>query len=123
MSAGRYDITAYQGSTVSRVFTYRDSNGVAVNLTSYTARMDVRAGLWPADGQKPAGADGVPTLDADTMITLGGAAGTITLLIPAVSMVMAAGDYVYDLELQSPSGVVTILLEGSFTVRPNVTRS
>jgi hypothetical protein len=55
-------------------------------------------------------------------ITVGGAAGTITLNVAATDMVnVDDGQYVYDLELVQ--GVtVTRLVMGTFLVRPEVTR-
>jgi hypothetical protein len=50
-------------------------------------------------------------------------AGVITLSLTATeTAALAAGRYVYDLELVSSGGVVTRLLEGVVTVSPEVTR-
>jgi hypothetical protein len=60
--------------------------------------------------------------DASSDITLGGVAGTITLLIPAADTATFTWWVgVYDLKLTSSSGVVTRLLEGSVAVSPEVT--
>ena len=111
--AGTYNIICDQGATFQRQITWNDTNGDPVDLTGYTARMQVR-----------------PTTDSTTLtlelttgnnrITLGGAAGTIELLVAASVMTMA-GDFVYDLELVSGT-IVTRLVEGFFTVRAEVTR-
>lgn len=111
--AATYNVICDQGATFQRQLTWTDSTGTAVNLTGYTARMQVR-----------------PTVDSSTLtlelttsngrITLGGAAGTIDLLVLASAMTMA-GDYVYDLELVY-STTVTRLVQGFFTVRAEVTR-
>lgn len=115
MIAGTYNIIADQGATLSRVITWKDSSGVPVNLTGYTARMQIR-----------------PTLDSTTVtlelttansrITLGGATGTITLNADSTVMNMSAGAYVYDLEVISGGGAVTRIVMGSFVVRGEVTR-
>ena len=42
MSAGAYDITCEQGATFSRTLTVKDSSGAARDLSSYTAKMQVR---------------------------------------------------------------------------------
>lgn len=42
MSAGAYNILAEQGATYAQTFTYRDTTDALVNLTGYTARMQVR---------------------------------------------------------------------------------
>lgn len=56
-------------------------------------------------------------------IVLGGAAGTIELIVAAnVTTALTPGLYVYDLELVSGGGEVTRLIEGNFNVKAEVTR-
>lgn len=114
---GRYDMTIWQGATFQRVFTWRVGTPAAnVNLTGYTARMQLRTAANAA----------TPALEATTengRITLGGAAGTITLNLSAtVTAALPANQYAYDLELVSGSGQVTRLIEGFTTVDAEVTR-
>jgi hypothetical protein len=114
--AGIYNIIADQGATFTRQLTWNDSTGSAVNLTGYTARMQVRNSIDAA---------GAATLSLTTengRIVLGGTAGTITLSAEATAtQAVTAGSYVYDLELVSGS-TVTRLVQGSFTLRGEVTR-
>jgi hypothetical protein len=108
------NIDCYQGANWDYNLTWT-LNGTAVNLTSYSARMQVRT-TYDADTT-------VLSLTAGTGITLGGTAGSI--LLEASSSQTAAiddGQYVYDLELITPGGYVTRLLEGNFVVDPEVTR-
>ena len=115
MAATTYDILIEQGATYSQVVTYKES-GVAVNLTGYTARMQVRSTLESATTV-------VELTTANGRITLGGAAGTITLTISATDTAsLTAGRGVYDLELVSGSGIVTRLVQGVATISRNVTR-
>jgi hypothetical protein len=115
MAATTYDILIEQGATFSQLVTYKD-NGVAVNLTGYTARMQVRATLESASTL-------VELTTANSRIALGGTAGTITLTISATDTAgLTAGRGVYDLELVSGSGIVTRLLQGVATISRNVTR-
>ena len=111
------DLCIPQGATFSRVIRYRDKDsGSNINLTGFTARMQLR----------PTAASATTTLSLtteNTRITLGGTAGTITLSISATdTAAIAAGRYVYDLELVSAGGIVTRLLQGVVTVSANVTR-
>jgi hypothetical protein len=87
-----------------------------VNLTGYTARMQIRA-----------------TLDATVVIvslttenggiTLGGTAGTLALLLTAVATAaFTFSTAVYDLEIISAGGVVTRLLSGNVVLSKEVTR-
>ena len=73
--------------------------------------------------EKTTAASTVLTLStANSRITLGGAAGTVTLSVSATDMDIDAGQYTYTLELTSASGEVTRLLMGAFVVRPDVFR-
>jgi len=114
--AGIYNIIADQGSTFSRQLTWNDSNGSAVNLTGYTARMDVRTSI------DAAGAAVLSLTTENGRIVLGGSAGTINLSAEATAtQAIESGNYVYDLELVSGS-TVTRLVQGSFVLRGEVTR-
>lgn len=116
MAAGKYDFYIEQGATFNRTVVWKDSNEDPVNLTGYTARMQVRKAVTS------------PTtiLDLTTensKIALGGALGTITLtLAPTDTETLETFCGVYDLELQSASGFVTRLLEGQITISREVTR-
>ena len=113
--AGTYNIIADQGATFGRTITWNDADGDPINLSAYTARMQVR----------PIASSSTVALELTTengRITLGGALGTITLTVPASAMDdVEAGNYAYDLEMVNGSDV-TRLLMGSFTVRAEVTR-
>lgn len=125
MTAVSYNLVIEQGADFAFSLEYRDSTGALVNLTGYTARMDVRA----ADDVAP-NAPGTPIVQLTTAngrITLGGALGTVALaLTSAVTAALVptsnAGPYVYDLELVSAGGVVTRLLQGKAYVPAEVTR-
>jgi hypothetical protein len=108
-----YNITAYQGATYDLNMTWKIA-GTAVNLAGYAAAMQVR---------ENANATGtILSLTNGTGITLGGTAGTIDISVSANTMGSAiAGNYVYDLELNS-GGQVTRLIQGSFAIQPEVTR-
>lgn len=114
--AAKYDITCDQGSTFSRVLTWKDSNGDPINLTGYTARMQLRV-------ESTSTAAALSLTTENGRIALGGSAGTITLTIAAADTAsLASGPYVYDLEVVSGAGVVTRLVMGGFLNRPEVTR-
>ena len=114
--AAKYDIVMDQGATFSRAITWQDSQAVPVNLTGYTARMQVRDEVDSASAA-------LSLTTENSRISLGGTAGTITLLVSAAdTAAVAAGEYVYDLELVSGSGTVTRLIQGCFTVDAEVTR-
>lgn len=109
------NLTFPQGATWSLALTWNDDGGDPINLTGYTARMHVRKSYDAATT--------VVALTSGSGITLGGAAGTITLSVSATTTGgVPASTYVYDLELESGGGQVTRLVEGTLTVTPEVTR-
>jgi hypothetical protein len=114
MIPGKYNLVCPQGSTFNQQLTWTINN-VPVNLTSYTAKMQVRE-KHISD---------VYNLNLTTEnggIVLGGNAGTIRLIANATSTAaIIAKEYVYDLELNS-GGEVIRLIEGKFIVTPEVTR-
>ena len=115
--AGLYNIIADQGATFSRTITWTDSARNAINVTGYTARMQVRATLESAQTV-------LELTTGNSKISLGGILGTVTLTVSAADMANVSADkYVYDLELIAPTtGVVNRLVQGNFVVRGEVTR-
>lgn len=115
MIPGKYNMVCPQGSTFSQELTY-SINSVNVNLTGYSARMQVR--------EKHTSTSTILSLTtANGGISLGGSAGTITITISATTTAgLAAKEYVYDIELVSSSSIVTRIIEGKFIVTPEVTR-
>jgi len=112
--AGQYNFTIEQGATFNLLMTWRIDN-VAVNLTGYTARLQARIDVDETET--------ILSLTTGAGITLGGAAGTISLDQTATqTALLPKGEYVYDLELQSSGGIVTRLLQGELNISAEVTR-
>jgi hypothetical protein len=111
-----FNITINQGATFELTVTWKDSAGTAINLTGYSARMQVR--------ETYSSTSSVVSLTNGSGITLGGSAGTIAIVISATTTAALTAPFsgVYDLELVSAGGVVTRLLQGAATVSPEVTR-
>lgn len=108
----KHSLKLRQGDTYKRTLTWI-VNKTPVNLTGYDARLQIR--------EDPD--DATPALDASDYLTLGGAAGTIEVEIPASETAdLEPGRYVYDLEVESGGGEVTTLIAGSVTVTAEVTR-
>ena len=116
MSAVIYDFYVEQGATYQLDITWKQPDGTPVNLTGYTARMQIRKTVKSTD----------PLISLTTTngrITLGGAQGTVTLEIAAED----TADFttfcgVYDLEVEASDGTVTRLLEGQVEISREVTR-
>lgn len=114
MSAGAYSFGLEQGATFNQTLNW-SINGTGVNLTTFTAKMQVRKTAYHTTP--------VTTFTTtDGSITLN-SSGNITLIKSAAdASAIPAGVYVYDLELTSPNGTVKRLVEGAFTVNAEVTR-
>lgn len=117
MSAGFHHFVIEQGATFGKTLTLKDSSDAVVNLSGYTAaEMDLRY-------NKDDSAEILTLTVANSRITLGGVAGTVVLSISASDTAsMSVGDGVYDLKITSGSGDVFRVLEGTFSVRGNVSR-
>ena len=99
-----------------RIITWKDESGTLVDLTDFTARLHMRETIDSA----------APFLTLTTEnggITLGGVAGSITLLASAAdTSAITVTQSVYDLELIAGNGAVTRLIEGLVLVVREVTR-
>lgn len=115
---GIWNFTIDQGATFDRTLTwYTDASQTSlVDLSGYTAAMQLRPYSSSPDLvlslSSPAGG-----------ITLGGALGTIRILIShIVTATLLPGKLVYDLEMSDSSGAVARLLRGDVHVVAEVTR-
>jgi hypothetical protein len=90
-------------------------NNQAVNLTGYTARMQVRPDYTSQTL--------IVNLSVGNGIVITGPTGAIAITINAAeTATISAGTYLYDVELVAPDATVQRLLEGKFVVTPEVTR-
>jgi hypothetical protein len=115
MTAGIYNATIDQGATWSVTVTYKDSNGAPINLTGYTAAMQVRQQYSSTDADltltSPSGGIVITPLTGVIVITM---SATQTLSL-------SEGFYVYDVELTSGT-FKDRMMQGQLTVAPEVTR-
>lgn len=116
MTAATYDFEIEQGSTLIKPIVWKDSSGVAINLTGYTAKMQVRQSVSSTDILLE-----LSTTNGKIAITP--STGTVTLIFNAdTTAAIAWKRGKYDLELTSAGGIVTRLIEGQITVSPEITR-
>ena len=114
MTPGRYNIKVYQGSTFSLAPQWK-IDGTYVNVTGYTAAMSVKYSATSVSTI-------ISLTSSNGKITVGTTDGKFTLALTAAeTTALAAGNYVYDLEVTAPNSTVTRLLEGGFTVYEGVT--
>ena len=113
--AVQYIVEIDQGADWFFNVTYEQPAGTPVNITSYTAALQLRS--------LPESTTAVLSLATGSGITITGAAGLVAIRATAAQTgAIIAGDYYYDLEITSPSGVVTRLVQGQALVNPQVTR-
>ena len=125
MTAVIYDIEIEQGTTPIKEFIYKDSTGIPINLTGYTARMQIR----------PTVASASILLELTTengKLILGGLSGQIQMVFSEADTSVLPRGGVYDLELvqgsadYDPNAVdaptVIRLLQGEVLLSKGVTR-
>lgn len=112
---GHYDICGLpQGADTSIPIAYKPS-GTLADLSAYTAKLQVRQTY------------GAPVLvelsTSDSSIEVDSTAPNITLhfLHTKIDDLTITEGMIYDLEIMSGSGVITRILEGSFSVTKQVT--
>ena len=115
MTAGLYNFTIDQGANWNLNVIYKDSAGAVINLTGYTAAMQLRQNYNSDTAEL--------TLDTSNGgIVITGAQGKLFISATAAQTgALDAGFYVYDLEISS-GGVVTRIIQGQVTVAGEVTR-
>lgn len=118
MQPGQYNFTLYQGTNDGLTFVVKN-NGVTLDLTGYTAEMQIRR-----DYDKP------PVLSASTAlgnIVITPLSGLVQVFFSPsdTTPIRFSGesmDTVYAVELFAPSGAVTRILEGTITISRAVVR-
>ena len=115
MVAGIYNITIEQGATFERLLTVREPDTSLKNLTGYQARMQIRR-------EHDSASFDLELTDGNGRIELGGALGTVKLIIASTDTAALTRGGVYDLELIASGGTVERLIKGRVTLDAEVTR-
>ena len=121
-SAGIHNLLCDQGATFRKTLTMFASDGTtAIDLTGFTARMKIKDEV---------GGTLIKSLTSSSGggLTIGGSSGNATngeidIQISATDTASFSAplDAVYDLEIQSNTGVVDRVLQGKFIINPEVT--
>ena len=113
-----YNTTIDQGADWFINFTYENPAGTPVDITGYTAALQIRT--------SPLARTAVLTLTDGDGITITGASGLLECHATAEqTAAITNGKYAYDLEITStsPEFTVTRLVQGTILVSPQVTRT
>ena len=112
MSAGTYNLVIDQGSDFALDLIIKQS-GSALNLTNYTGRAQLRTSVTASSASA-----------TFTVTKTNAAGGALKMELSAsTSSGLAAGQYVYDLEVfTSGDGIVKRIIQGDVTITPEVTR-
>jgi len=101
-----------RGDTFNPTIAYKDENGVIIDLSSHTAKMDLKDAI---DGTV------IESLTSASGITLAATDPNISILIAdTVTAAYTITPMVYDLELTDSGGVVKTLMEGTITLKLDV---
>lgn len=132
MAAGKYNFKIEQGSTVDFTLNYTDAQGSAIDLTDYSARMQVKSidrSSTFLTLSSSLESDGLTGLDLTPPVTFG--TGTLPTTSGSIRVYVSAAtssalDFVvgaYDLEIFSGSAPTTVtkLLTGTVSLIKEVT--
>ena len=121
MIAGTYNIYCEQGATFTRVLTIEVPDDVDPSITTpydlanHTARMQVRRTIDSASAI-------VLLTTQNGGLTLDDNFGSITIEMSSQVTASITTSGIYDLEIISPTGFVSRVVQGTFTLSPEVTR-
>lgn len=102
---GTYNFKAQRGDTVERTFTWKDEDGVAINISGYTVRFQIF-------GTAIDYSNGNQYLDIDA------SNGAIEVTIPPTVTDDYEGKFSWSLVVTAPDTTVTTLLVGTVTFVP-----
>jgi hypothetical protein len=119
MAAGSYQIVDIeQGADWNLYLIFQEANGTATNLTGCSLKMKIKTnytennGTLVANLTSPSGGISITSLTG----------GLVTVTMPASTTAnLTSGNYVYDLKLISPTGLVDREIQGGAVVLPGVT--
>jgi hypothetical protein len=111
MAAGTYNISIEQGSTWSLSLAVDSSAGIDLNLTGYTFAAKLAKSHY----------DDNPVSVTAALSNASEGKFLLSLTASQTSLLDAAIEYIYDVEITSASGVVTRLIQGRATISAGVT--
>ena len=110
MAAGTYNITIEQGTTWSIQLQVDQPSGTDVDLTNYTFDAKIAKSYY----------DESPVSMTTALVNATEGSFTLTLSAAQTSALDSNSKYIWDVDMTSPGGVVTRLLQGRATVSPEL---
>ena len=111
-----FEIPTYSRWAVTMTWYLTSAKTTVKDLSGYTAALDIR--------RKQSDSTALASLTSSSGITLGGSAGTISIVLTDVqTAAVAPGFGVWDLELIDGDGSNLRLVEGTCEFTPSVTRN
>jgi hypothetical protein len=115
MTPGQVNLVCPQGSTFRKTLSVL-SDDQPIDFTGYSSRMQVRETYFNENTI-------LDLMSSNGDLFMGGSAGTIDIFVnDSKTSSLPAGEWVYDLEVESSGGIVNRIIEGVFYVTPEVTR-
>jgi len=102
----RWDIAIYQGDTFDVVVNFKDANGAGIDLTGFTALIQFKSSV------------GTVVATPTTELNYDGVLGALRIFLETDTL--TAGDYTYDLQLNSPDGKKRTFIGGVVTVTSDI---
>lgn len=105
------DLILYEGDDYAGTVTVRNEDGTPAVITGYSAKAQIRRAV--------ADEDAVVAVEITTAV----ASPTVNLSIPHAITATMSGDYVWDLQLTTPTGAIITVIRGKVKVTSEVTRA
>ena len=127
MAAGKYNFIIEQGATLDFEIAYKDSGSVAIDLTDYQARMQLRPSIGSSEVYLTLSSSLNPCGSGLNMSGSGGlkppTSGAIGVFLTAASSSqLNFSKAVYDLEIVAGTGEVTKIIRGVVKLIREVTK-
>jgi hypothetical protein len=108
---GSYNFNYYRGDTAEFVIRPKTANGSAFDLTGFSADFFIANTRGPN-----------PTQSYEAQAVVDGATDTVTCtILPGVGRDIAAGTYVYDVQIDNGPTEIYTILTGTITVTNDIT--
>ncbi len=107
------DISIYRGDSKTYNINFKDSDGVAIDITGYTIRFTVKENKTDAQGDAIIAKEITSHSDPTNGVT--------SVSLSTSDTDLTVKDYVYDFEMEDTSGNITTFLEGIFRIKQDIT--